>query len=107
MHAGLIFGFAMHTEEGLTGPDKFTRSVNVWINLSPEAILTGAYVLLCNQWMCVVENDVQSNHQSYPLTPLAPSLLLNNDSDFAHPHLRLLLRERPAPLPQAARPGAY
>ena len=44
-HSGLVFGFIMHTEEGITGPDIFSRSVNLWINLSPEAILTGVFAL--------------------------------------------------------------
>ena len=42
-NTGLVFGFIMHAEEGFTGPDIFSRSVNMWINLSPEAILTGAF----------------------------------------------------------------
>lgn len=37
---GLVVGFIIHTEELVTGPDIFSSSVSLWINLSPEAILT-------------------------------------------------------------------
>lgn len=47
VRAGLLFGFIMHGEEGITGPDIFSRSVNLWINLSPDAILTGARMCTC------------------------------------------------------------
>jgi hypothetical protein len=54
---GLLFGLVMHTEEGLTGPDLLSNSVNLWINLSPDAILTGAflnfYSWFCGACLCV------------------------------------------------------
>jgi NhaP-type Na+/H+ or K+/H+ antiporter len=37
---GLAYGFILYTEVGMTGPDLFSNSTDLWINLSPEAILT-------------------------------------------------------------------
>jgi len=37
---GLAYGFIIYTEVGITGPDLFSTSSDLWINLSPEAILT-------------------------------------------------------------------
>ena len=38
--SGLLYGFLIYTEVGRTGPDMFSASSDLWINLSPEAILT-------------------------------------------------------------------
>jgi len=37
---GLAYGFILYTEVGMTGPDIFSNSTDLWINLPPEAILT-------------------------------------------------------------------
>ncbi|EWM21970.1 salt overly sensitive 1 [Nannochloropsis gaditana] len=37
---GLLYGFLIYTEVGITGSDIFSRSADLWINISPEAILT-------------------------------------------------------------------
>lgn len=37
---GLAYGFILYTEVGVTGPDIFSVSSDLWTNLSPEAILT-------------------------------------------------------------------
>lgn len=36
---GLAYGFIIYTEVGITGGDIFSTSSDLWINLSPEAIL--------------------------------------------------------------------
>ena len=36
---GLAYGFIIYTEVGITGGDIFSASSDLWINLSPEAIL--------------------------------------------------------------------
>ena len=41
---GLGVGFIAYAEERRTGPDIFSRSVGVWLGISPEAILNGGWV---------------------------------------------------------------
>ena len=40
---GLAVGFIAYTEERTTGSDIFSRSVGVWLGISPEAILNGGW----------------------------------------------------------------
>jgi NhaP-type Na+/H+ or K+/H+ antiporter/CRP-like cAMP-binding protein len=37
---GLLYGFLLYTEVSRTGPDLVSLSADLWINISPEAILT-------------------------------------------------------------------
>ncbi|GAB5036345.1 sodium hydrogen exchanger partial [Nannochloropsis oceanica] len=37
---GLLYGFVLYTEVARTGPDLISLSADLWINISPEAILT-------------------------------------------------------------------
>eukprot|EP00624_Nannochloropsis_granulata_P006396 evm.model.NODE_47582_length_4217_cov_9.563908.1 len=38
--SGLLYGFLIYTDVRRSGPDIFSASSDLWINLSPEAILT-------------------------------------------------------------------
>lgn len=52
---GLAVGFIAYTEERTTGADIFSRSVGVWLGISPEAILNGGWGMgWRGGWMCLI-----------------------------------------------------
>lgn len=93
---GLAVGFIAYTEERTTGSDIFSRSVGVWLGISPEAILNGGWGWdgmgeRAEVWILFLRTGrkhlrssciyLRSTHDTHTHTP-------HYDSHPPHPHLR-------------------
>ena len=74
---GLLYGFVLYKEVGHTGPDIISLAADMWINISPEAILTIILPILIFGSSFAIDLHLFVQQLGPILTLAGPAVLIN------------------------------